>query len=91
MTDNAPMTVPLELPLEDLVWLRSFLNQERNAAAVDRQKSEALHNSLASRAAVHVLTSECETMTKIIDEICRVVSIADAHDSLAKRIAALEN
>lgn len=73
MTNNDPMTVPLELPLEDLVWLRSFLCQERDAAAV------------------HVIDQERETMTRIIDEICRVVNIADAHDALARRIAKLEN
>lgn len=91
MTNNDPMTVPLELTLEDLMWLRSFLCQERDAAAVDRQKAEALHAILASRAAVHVLDQERETMTRIIDEICRVVNIADAHDALARRIAKLEN
>lgn len=91
MTNNAPLTVPLELPLEDLVWLRSFLSQERDAAAVDHQKAEALHTVLAIRTAVHVLTNERETMTRIIDEICRVVNITDAHDALAKRIATLEN
>lgn len=91
MTNNDPMTVPLELTLEDLMWLRSFLCQERDVAAVDRQKAEALHTILASRAAVHVLDQERETMTKIIDEICRVVNIADAHDALPRRIAKLEN
>lgn len=90
MTNNDPMTVPLELPLEDLVWLRSFLCQERDAA-VDRQKAETLHAILASRAAVHVIDQERETMTRIIDEICRVVNITDAHDALAKQIAKLEN
>lgn len=91
MTNNDPMTVPLELTLADLVWLRSFLRQERDAAAVDRQKAEALHAILASRVAVHVIDQERETMTRIIDEICRVVNITDAHDALARRIAALEN
>lgn len=61
------------------------------AAAVDRQKAEALHAILASRAAVHVINQERETMTRIIDEICRVANIADAHDALARRIAKLEN
>lgn len=91
MTNNTPMTIPLELPLEDIVWLRSFLCQERYAASVDRQKAEALHSILASRAAVHVIDQERETMTRIIDEICRAVNIADAHDTLAKRITKPEN
>lgn len=91
MNDTQPLTVPLELPLEDIVWLHNFLSHERDAANVDRQKAEALHNPLASRAATHVLDQEHATMTKIIDEICRVVNIADAHDALAKQINALEN
>lgn len=91
MNDTQTLTVPLELPLEDLVWLHSFLIQERDAANVDRQKAKTLHNPLAIRAATHVLDQERATMTKIIDEICRVVNIADTHDALAKRINALEN
>lgn len=91
MNDNQPMTIPLELTLEDLVWLRAFLSQERDSAAVDLQKAEALHNILASSAAVHMLGQEHETMTKIIDEISRVVANADAHDSLMMQIAALKN
>lgn len=91
MNNTQPLTVPLELTLEDIVWLRSFLSQERDAANVDRQKAEALHAILASRAAVHVIDQERETMTKIIDEICRVVNIADAHDALAKQINTLAN
>lgn len=91
MNDTQTLTIPLELPLEDIVWLRSFLNQERNATNVDRQKAETLHNPLASRAATHVLDQERATMTKIINEICRVVTTADAHDALMKQINALEN
>lgn len=30
-------------------------------------------------------------MTRIIDEICRMVNITDAHDALARQIAKLEN
>lgn len=29
MDNTQTQTVPLELPLRDLVWLHSFLNQER--------------------------------------------------------------
>ena len=46
---------------------------------------------MASRAATHVLDQERATMTKTIDEICRVANIADAHDALTKQINALEN
>ena len=38
-----------------------------------------------------LLDQERATMTKIIDEICRVVNIGNAHADLAKRINALEN
>ena len=86
MTDDR--LIPLELTLDDLTWLRAFLNQERGAAEVDRQKAKDLHNSLAARAAVQVLSREIETMTKIIDEICRLIDAHDAHESLARKIAA---
>lgn len=44
--------------------------------------------SLASRAAVKVLIREQETMTKIIDEICRTVDAVDAHEAVARMVAA---
>ena len=87
MTDDR--LIPLELTLDDLTWLRAFLNQERGAAEVDRQKArDLLHTSLATRAAVQVLSREIETMTGIIDEICRLIDAIDAHESLARKIAA---
>lgn len=90
MNDNAPLTVPLELPLEDLVWLRSFLDAERSAANIDRQKAlDEIHTTLARRAAVQAIHIESDRMTTIIDEICRVVDIYDAHDALAKQINTL--
>lgn len=91
MNDNTPLTVPLELTLEDLVWLHSFLTQERDTANIDRQKAEELHNTMASHAAAHVIDSERKRMTTIIDEICRVVNISDAHDALTKQLNALTN
>lgn len=66
-----PVTLTLEL--DDLTWLRGFLDQERSAADVDRQDVMDLHTILASRAAMGVLVREQETMTKIIDEICRTI------------------
>lgn len=81
--------IPLELTLDDLTWLRAFLNQERGAAEVDRANAKDLHNSLAARAAVQVLSREIETMTKIIDNICKTLDIIDAHESLARKIAAM--
>lgn len=81
--------IPLELTLDDLTWLRAFLKQERGAAEVDRANAKDLHNSLAARAAVQVLSREIETMTKIIDNICKTIDLIDAHESLARKIAAM--
>ena len=87
MTDDR--LIPLELTLDDLCWLRAFLNQERGAAEVDRQKArDLLHTSLATLAAVQVLTREIETMSTIIDEICRLIDANDAHESRARKAAA---
>lgn len=87
MTDA--LMIPLELTLDDLTWLRAFLNQERGAAEVDRQKArDLLHTSLATRAAVQVLSREIETMTGIIDEICRLIDANDAPESRARQRAA---
>lgn len=88
MTTNQDRLVPLELTLDDLTWLRAFLNQERSAAEVDRQKANGLHTSLAGRAAMNVLNRERETMTKIIDEICRTLDAIDAHEARARKFAA---
>lgn len=88
MTDDR--LIPLELTLDDLTWLRAFLDQERGAAEVDRQKArDLLHTSLATRAAVQVLSREIETMTGIIDEICRLIDANDAHESRARQRAAM--
>ena len=85
MTDDR--LIPLELTLDDLTWL---LDQERGAAEVDRQKArDLLHTSLATRAAVQVLSREIETMTGIIDEICRLIDANDAHESRARQRAAM--
>lgn len=77
--------IPLELTCDDLCWLRAFLEQERNAAEVDRANARDFHNALAARAAIR----EIETMTKIIDKICRTIDLDDAHDSLARDVAAM--
>lgn len=89
--NDKSLLIPLELTLDDLVWLHAFLDQERSAADGDRQKAADLHTILARRSAVNVIDQERETMTKIIDEICRVVAAADPHDSLMRRIAAQLN
>ena len=81
-----PVTLTLEL--DDLTWLRAFLDQERSAAEVDRANAKDLHNSLAARAAVQVLSREIETMTGIIDKICKTIDVIDAHESRARQCAA---
>lgn len=89
-TDDATdKLIPLELTLDELVWLRAFLNQERSAADVDRQDINELHTIPARRAAMSVLVREQETMTKIIDNICKLIDLVDARDSLARKIAAM--
>lgn len=88
-TNDQNRLVPLELALDDLCWLRAFLDHERSAAEVDRANAKALHNALAARAAKGVLDREIETMTKIIDEICRTIDAIDERESLARKIAAM--
>lgn len=87
--DATDKLIPLELTLDDLCWLRAFLDQERSAAEVDRANARDFHNALAARSAVQVLSREIETMTKIIDKICATIDIVDAHESLARKIAAM--
>ena len=88
-TNDQDRIITLELTLDDLVWLRAFLDQERSAADVDRQDINELHTILARRAAMKVLISEQETMTRIIDKICRLIDAHDTRESLARQIAAM--
>lgn len=88
MTPNKDQLIPLELTLDDLTWLRAFLDQERSAAEVDRANARDFHNSLATRVATRVLNHEIETMTTIIDKISATFDIVDAHESLARKLAA---
>lgn len=80
--------IPLELTRDDLGWLRGFLNEGRVSADHDYKNVEALHSDLAIRAAQEVLRSEHERMTKIVDEINRLLAPIDKHESLARKIAA---
>lgn len=79
-----PVTLTLEL--DDLTWLRGFLDQERSVADVDRQDVMELHTILASRAAQSALVREQEVMTKIIDEICRTIGAPGERESIARAI-----
>ena len=88
-TNDQDRLIPLEFTLDDLCWLRDFLDQERGAAEVDRANARDLHNSLAARTAVQVLSREIETMTTIIDNIYKTIDLIGAHESLKRKIAAM--
>lgn len=81
--------VPLELTLDDLGWLRTFLKEEIRAAEIDREKVNSLHTALAIRAAKKTLELEHETMTKIAEAINKQIAVIDEHESLARKIAAM--
>lgn len=80
--------IPLELTLDDLAWLRAYLDQERSAANMDCEKAKDLHTIAAGRAAMHTLNREREMMTKIIDEICATLDAIDAHEALVRKLNA---
>lgn len=80
--------IPLKLTLDDLAWLRAYLDQERSAANMDCEKAKDLHTIAASKAAMHTLNSEREMMTKIIDEICDTLDAIDAHETLVRKLNA---
>ena len=70
--------VPLELTLDDLGWLRTFLNEGRVSVDDDYKKVKSLHSDLAIGAAQEALRSERARMTKIIEAINRQLAI-DEH------------
>lgn len=80
--------IPLELTLDDLAWLRAYLDQERSAANMDCEKAKDLHTIAAGRAAMHTLNRGREMMTKIIDEICATLDAIDAHEALVSKLNA---
>ena len=88
-TNDQDRLIPLELTRDDLGWLRGFLNEGRVSADRDYKNVEALHSDLAIRAAQEVLRSEHARMTKIVDEINRLLAVIDDHESLARQIAAM--
>ena len=79
--------VTLTLALDDVTWLRAFLDQERSVADVDSKDINELHTILARRAARKALIREQEMMTKIIDEICRTLDASGAREAIEKKIA----
>lgn len=73
--------VSLTLEIDDLVWLRGFLNASRVSAAHDYENVEALRSDLAICAAQEVLRSENEQMTKIVEVISKKLDVIDPHES----------
>ena len=45
MNTNQDQLIQLELPLDELGWLRAFLDQERGVAEVDRANARDFHNA----------------------------------------------
>lgn len=87
MTDDR--LIPLELTLDDLTWLRAFLNQERGAAEDDHQEVERLHSDVAIRAAKVALNQELDSMTKVIEALDVAAASDDAREALTKKLAAM--
>lgn len=70
---------PLELTLDDLGWLRTFLNEGRVSVDDDYKKVKSLHSDLAIGAAQEALRSERARMTKIIEAINKQLATIDEH------------
>lgn len=81
--------VPLELTLDDLGWLRTFLNEGRVSVDDDYKKVKSLHSDLAIGAAQEALRSERARMTKIIEAINKQLATIDEHWARAKKLAAM--
>ena len=81
--------VPLELTLDDLGWLRTFLNEGRVSVDDDYKKVKSLHSDLAIGAAQEALRSERARMTKIIEAINKQLATIDEHLARAKKLAAM--
>ena len=80
--------VPLELTLDDLGWLRTFLNEGRVSVDDDYKKVKSLHSDLAIGAAQEALRSERARMTKIIEALDDAMVANDEREAIAKRLAA---
>lgn len=78
-TNDQNQLVPLELTLDDLGWLRAFLNEGRVSVDDDYKKVKSLHSTLAIGAAQEALTREHSRMTKIIEAINKQLATIDEH------------
>lgn len=81
-------TVPLNLGLYELHWLRAFLKEERLAAEIDHEEVTHLHTDAAIRAAKVALNQELDSMTKVIEALDVAITADDAREAIAKKIAA---
>lgn len=89
MTTNQDRLIPLELTRGDLGWLRAHLNEGRVNADNDYKKVESLHSDRAIRAAQEALRSEHAQMTKIVEEINRLLALIDEHEARVRQNVAL--
>lgn len=88
-TNDQDRLIPLELTLDTLTWLRDFLYEESLNAEIDNEEVASLHTDAAIRAAKEVLGREHAQMTKIVAAIDETLKASAAHESLARKIAAM--
>ena len=79
--------VTLELPLDELGWLCSFLHEERRLADIDYENVESLHTDSAISAAQDAINRERAKMLTVANKIDKTLTIVDAREALARQIA----
>lgn len=90
MTDNAQARlIQLELTLDELGWLCSFLHEERRLADIDYENVESLHTDSAISAAQDAINRERAKMLTVANKIDKTLTIVDAHESLKRQIDAM--
>lgn len=85
--DATDKLIPLELPLEVLCWLRTFLRDEILSAEIDHDNVATLHTDVAIRAAKEALNREIAQMTKVADAVDVAITDDDAREAIARQIA----
>lgn len=90
MTDNAQARlIQLELSLDELGWLCSFLHEERRLADIDYENVESLHTDSAISAAQDAINRERAKMLTVANKIDKTLAIVDAHESIKRQIDAM--
>lgn len=87
-TKHLKNPVTLTIELDDLTWLRDFLEDERIAAEIDHEEVASLHTDAAIRAAKEAIGHEHNRMTKVIDALDEALVADDVREAIAKRLAA---